>query len=82
MEFFVDGGAHLFELGGVVLVEFGEAVFDAGAELVLMGGVAAHEFDEFAVQGFLQGGVLLAGFVFEVGEALRDGAHLLIDFGA
>ena len=26
--------------------------------------------------------MLLDGFAFEVGEALRDGAHLLLDFGA
>ncbi len=82
VEFFVYGGAHLFELGGVVFVECGEAVFHAGAELVLMGGVAAHELDELGVEGFLQRGVFLAGLVFEFGEALRDGAHLLIDFGA
>ncbi len=47
-----------------------------------MGGVAAHEFDELGVEGFLQCGVLLAGLVLEVGEALRDGVHLLLDFGA
>ena len=42
VEFFVDGDAHLFELGGVVLVEFGETVFDGEAEFLLLG-VASPE---------------------------------------
>ena len=56
-----------------------EAGFDGGAELILMGGVAAHELDELGVEGFAVVRVLLAGFVLEVGEALRDGVDLMLD---
>ena len=37
VKLFIDGDAHLLELGGVVFVEFGEAVFDSEAKFFLLG---------------------------------------------
>ena len=44
VEFLVDGDAHLFELGGIVIVEFGEPVFDGEAEFFLLGVGFAGDF--------------------------------------
>ena len=79
VEFLVDGDAHLFELGGVVLVEFSEAVFDGEAEFLLLGVRFAGEFIEAAVQS-LAGFELVAVYLGdEIGEALRDGVEVLLD---
>jgi hypothetical protein len=79
VELFVDGLAHLFELGGVGFVEFVEAVFDGGAELVLVVGVAGGEVGELGVEGLAKGGLLLGALGGEGGEALGDGVHLALD---
>ena len=82
VEFFVYGDAHLFELGGVVLVEFGEAVFDGEAELFLLGVGFAGELVEAAVEGFAGLELVAVDLGDEVGEALRDGVEVLLDGGA
>ena len=82
MEFFVDGDAHLFELGGVVFVELGETVFDSEAELFLLGVCFAGELGEAVVEGFASFELIAIRFSDEVGEALLDGFEVALDGGA
>jgi len=82
VKFFIHGDAHLFELGGVVLVEFGEAVLDGEAEFFLLGGGFAGEFAEAACAALHEprSGCGLLGD--EVSETLGDGIEILLGRGA
>ena len=82
IELLVDGLTHLFELFGVVFVEFGEALFDSGAELVLQRGVAGHQLVELGVEGLSETGVPLVSVVGKGIETLRESFELLLDGGA
>ncbi len=82
VQLFVDGGAHLFELGGVVGVEAVEAVLDGGAELVLMFGVGGGEFVELGVERGLGVDLVARGVGDEAGEPLGERLEVLLDSGA
>ena len=82
VEFFVYGDAHLFELGGVVLVEFGEAVFDGEAQLFLLAVRFAGKLVKATVEGFAGFELVAVDLGDEIGETLRDGVEVLLDGGA
>ncbi len=79
VEFFVDGGAHLFKLAGVGGAEVVEALLDGRAELLLVGGVGVAKAVEAGMEGFAGLGVGAVGFGDEAGEAVLDGVEILLE---
>ncbi len=82
VKLFVDGDAHFFELGGVIFVEFRQAVFDGEAEFFLLVGGLAGDFVEAAVQGFAGFDEAAIDFADEVRQTLGDGVEILLNCGA
>jgi hypothetical protein len=79
VKFFVYGDAHLFELGSIILVEFGEAIFDCEAEFFLLAVCFTGELIEPTVEGFAGFELVAVDLGDEIGEALRDGVEVLLD---
>ncbi len=82
VKFFVDRGAHLFELRCVGGGERAQAGFDRSAELFLVGRVAAGEVGQLGVEDVLCGELGACGFGGEGHDTLGEGIERLLNAGA